>query len=127
MGCALAPITLPHKAEIAACVQAVKTFHETGSHYLAHADFGCPDGIHSAWIVSEAENHAEARLIVPPPLRANAKVIHVTHYTMSDLDDMLPDHEGTIRPSGRGHGYRKGGDDPTYPAFDDQDVAAPPR
>ncbi len=87
-------IEVPHNPEVAACVQAVKTFEETGSHFFTHADFGCGDGIHSAWIIAEAENHAEARLIVPPPYRADATVIQLKRYTMSDLDEMRADHQG---------------------------------
>ncbi len=70
-------IELAHKAEIAACVQAVKTFKETGSHYFTHADFGCADGVHSAWIICKADNRATARLVVPPPYRADATVIQL--------------------------------------------------
>ena len=87
-------IEVSHEAEVASCVQAVKIFKNTGSHYLTHADFGCADGIHSAWIIAEAENHAEARLIVPPPFRADARVIQLKQYAMSNLDEMFPDHEG---------------------------------
>ena len=87
-------IELPHKAEAAAAIQCVKTFEETGSHFFTNADFGCADGIHSAWIIAEAENHAEARLIVPPPYRADTTVIQLKQYAMSSLDEMFPDHEG---------------------------------
>ncbi len=87
-------IEVPHKAKVAACVHAVKIFEATGSHFYTNADFGCADGIHSAWIIAEAENHAQARLIVPPPYRADARVIQLKRYTMSDLDEMLADHGG---------------------------------
>ncbi len=87
-------IELPHEAEVGACVQAVKIFEELGSHFFTHADFGCADGVHSAWIIAEAENHAEARLIVPPPYRPDASVTQLKRYTMSDLEEMRADHEG---------------------------------
>ena len=87
-------IELPHEAAKAACDNAVKVFKETGSHYLTNAFFGCADDVHSAWIIFEADDHAEARLIVPPPYRTEAKVVQLKQYAMSGVDDeMLADHD----------------------------------
>lgn len=87
-------IEIPHEATAAACVKVVETFHETGSHYLTHADFGCPSGVHIAWLVIDADNEAEARLCAPPYYRDEAKVIRVKHYTHLTHEEIIQDHQG---------------------------------
>lgn len=42
---------VPHESEVVACARAAKVLPETGSHFLTHADFGCCDDVHKAWIV----------------------------------------------------------------------------
>ena len=37
-------IEVPHEASESACVNAVQVFMQTGSHFLAKADWGCHDG-----------------------------------------------------------------------------------
>jgi hypothetical protein len=34
--------------------------------YLFNFDWGCPAGVHTGWVVIEAENEAQARMAVPP-------------------------------------------------------------
>jgi len=46
-------IEVPHEATKAACVNAVRVFLQTGSHFLANADWGCHDGEHKAWLLVE--------------------------------------------------------------------------
>jgi len=79
-------IELPHDPDEASCLAAFKLFSETGSHYLTHADFGCEDGVHNAWIIVEAENHDEARLVVPPLYRQHARVTRLKRYAMTEAD-----------------------------------------
>ena len=38
--------------------------------YLNHFDWGCMSGVHCGWATIEAENEAQARLAVPPLVRA---------------------------------------------------------
>ena len=49
-------IEVPHEANFAACSQAVRIFLDTGSHFLTHADFGCADGEHKAWLTVEVDS-----------------------------------------------------------------------
>jgi hypothetical protein len=49
-------IELQHEDEQLACSRFVQIFLETGSHYLTHADWGCMDGEHTAWITIEADS-----------------------------------------------------------------------
>ena len=87
-------IEVPHTAEPASCARVVKIFLETGSHYLTHAEWGCADGVHSAYIIAESNDHDEARMIVPPAYRDVARVVYLKTYRITDIDEMLADHEG---------------------------------
>jgi hypothetical protein len=56
-----------HDEDTVACAQAVEAFLRTGSHFLTHADWGCQDGDHRAWIIVELDTKEEALNVVPPP------------------------------------------------------------
>ena len=83
---------VPHEGTVQACARAIETFLKTGSHFLTHADWGCNDGEHKAWFTAELDSKDEARLVVPPPYRAVAKVVQVNEYTMRDLEDIRRHH-----------------------------------
>jgi len=87
-------IEVPHTAEVAGCARVVKVFLDTGSHYLTHAEWGCDDGVHSAYVILDAQDHEEARMIVPPAYRDVANVVHLKKYRMSDVDELIADHGG---------------------------------
>jgi len=82
-------IEVPHEEEHVACARVVQIFLNTGSHFLTHADWGCMDGEHKAWIVADVENKAEARSILPPPLRAQAKITRLNYFTIEQIDEIL--------------------------------------
>lgn len=86
-------IEVPHPPEKKACLEAIKLLLETGSHYLTHADFGCMDGEHKAWIVVEMENKEEARSILPPLYRAEAKIVKLVKFSMPQIDELLQHHK----------------------------------
>ena len=79
-------VEIPHDPDKASCNAAIKIFAESGSHYLTHADFGCGDGVHDAWLVVEAESHDEARLVAPPQFREKTRVTRVKQYAWTDGD-----------------------------------------
>jgi len=85
-------IEVPHAEDEYACARVVQTFLETGSHYLTHADWGCRDGDHRAWMVVDAENRDEARWIVPAPFRDQARVVRLNKFTVAEIDDILEQH-----------------------------------
>ena len=60
-------------------------FLQTGSHFLTHAEWGCLDGEHKAWIIVEDESKEDARFIVPPFYRSSAKIVQLTTFTGKDL------------------------------------------
>ena len=86
-------IEVPHEATAGACARVVDTFLKSGSHFLSQADWGCKDGQHKAWMVVDAASKDEARQIVPPAFRTNAKIVQLNTFTVEEIEDILHDHE----------------------------------
>jgi hypothetical protein len=86
-------IEVEHEASPRACTEAVKVFLRTGSHFLTHADWGCKDGEHKAWIVVDVDSRDEARNIVPAQFRAQAKIVMLNTFTMTEAE-MVQAHLG---------------------------------
>jgi dihydroorotase-like cyclic amidohydrolase len=86
-------IEVPHAEETRACARVVQIFLATGSHFLTHADWGCEDEVHSAFITVEAENKLEALRVLPPQFRSEAKATALTKFTMEQIDAILSDHQ----------------------------------
>lgn len=86
-------IEVPHEARTNECALAAKILISTGSQYLAHADFGCMDGEHKAWIVVEVADKKEARLILPPLFRPHAKIIQLNKFSLAELEEILQRHQ----------------------------------
>lgn len=51
-------VEVPHDESSTACARTVERFLRR-SHFLTHADRGCKDGIHTAWIVVEVVGKAQ--------------------------------------------------------------------
>lgn len=88
-------IEVPHPEETLACARIVKVFLSTGSHFLTHADWGCMDGVHSAWLIVDAANKDEARLVVPPQYRSEAKIVGLNKFSLEQVEAILGQHEPT--------------------------------
>jgi len=78
-------IEVAHGADKASCNQAIQIFLQTGSHFLTHADWGCLDGEHKAWIVADVPSKDDAKMILPSAFRATAKIIKLTTFSSKDL------------------------------------------
>ncbi len=85
-------IEVPHEDATVACARAVEVFLTTGSHFLSHADWGCKDGVHKAWMIVDVDSKDEARSIVPPAFRAQTKIVQLNCFTMEEIDQILRDH-----------------------------------
>jgi hypothetical protein len=85
-------IEVAHGGTTADCARAVEVFLRTGSHFLTHADWGCKDGDHKAWIILEVDSRDEARNVVPSIFRAQAKIVQLNAFTMKDIEDTLRHH-----------------------------------
>ncbi len=86
-------IELPHEPNMVECARAVEIVLKSGSHFLTHADWGCKDGDHKAWIIVEVQNKDEARAIVPPALRAKARVVQLNSLSIGEIEDILRHHQ----------------------------------
>ena len=82
-------ICVPHEKDEIACAKVIRAFLASGSHFLTHADWGCADDEHCAWITLEAESKDDARRVIPPAFRDGAKVIRLTHFTLEQVDGIL--------------------------------------
>jgi hypothetical protein len=78
-------IEVPHGTDKKACYQAIQIFLQTGSHFLTHADWGCMDGEHKAWITVDVKSKEDARYIIPPVFRSGAKITELTTFTAQDI------------------------------------------
>jgi hypothetical protein len=86
-------IEVPHESGVVSCARANKVLLETGSHFLTHADFGCCDGVHKAWIVVDVDSKDEARSILPPLYRPQATIVQLCKFGLAELDDLIKRHE----------------------------------
>jgi hypothetical protein len=87
-------IEVPHGADKKACDQAIQVFLQTGSHFLTHAEWGCKDGEHKAWIMAEFRDKNEARLILPPLFRSAARITQLTTFSAKDILEPEQFHQG---------------------------------
>ena len=73
----------------------VEAFLRAGAHYLTNADWGCLDGHHTAWIIVETDDEAQARHMVPPVIRNTALLVKPNKFTPEQImschkEDPLP-------------------------------------
>jgi hypothetical protein len=80
-------IEIPHDADKQACDHAIQVFQQSGSHFLTHAGWGCTDGEHKAWIIVDVESKEDARFIIPPYFRPDAKITQLVTFTFKDLQE----------------------------------------
>ena len=78
-------IEVPHEAKD--CAQAAKILMESGSHFMTHADYGCEDNEHKAWMIVELEDKAAARAVLPPAYRAQAKIVKLNTHSFKDVSE----------------------------------------
>lgn len=87
-------IEVPHEEEKVACARAIKILLESGSHFLTHADFGCHDGVHKAWVVVDVDSKTEARNLLPPFYRPLATITGLNKFSIEEIDELLTHHAG---------------------------------
>ena len=86
-------LEVSHESGVVACARANKILLETGSHFLTHADFGCNDGVHKAWIVVDVDSKEEARNMLPPAYRRQATVVGLSKFGIEELDELIRHHQ----------------------------------
>ena len=85
-------IEVPHEDKKDACDQAIKAFRETGSHFMTNADWGCGDGEHKAWFVVDLDSKEQARMILPPLFRENAKIVKLQQFNVEAAEETIQKH-----------------------------------
>jgi len=85
-------IEVPHEADTLECTRVVHIFLSTGSHFLTHAEWGCMDGVHSAWMIVEVESKAEALGIVPPAFRSESLNGGLNRFELARIEKFLSRH-----------------------------------
>ena len=78
-------IEIPHSGDVFECKQVIKQFVESGSYVLANAHWGCKDGVHKAWFISDFDNKEQALQTVPAFLRRNASVVELVKFDKGDI------------------------------------------
>ena len=85
-------IEVPHEANSVACSHAVQIFLKTGSHFLTNADWGCLDGEHKAWLVVDVASREDARSILPPAFRAQARIVELNKFSLDEIGRIYHHH-----------------------------------
>ena len=85
-------IEVPHANSKFACMQAVRAFMATGSHFMTNAEWGCADDVHKAWFFVDLESKEQALSLLPPLLRQDAQVITLQRFDPENLQDTLEHH-----------------------------------
>ncbi len=78
-------IESPHTAED--CARVIQEVQMAG--FLHQFEWGCKDGVHSAWAIVDAESHQHARQIVPWMVRDRARIVQLVKFEAAD-----PLHDG---------------------------------
>jgi len=85
-------VEVPHDGSMLACARVVDVFLKSGSHFLSRADWGCKDGEHKAWMIVDMDSKDEARRLLPPALRPQAKIVQLNTFTMEEIESILRIH-----------------------------------
>jgi hypothetical protein len=75
-------IETPHAG--AECLALIKQLNAQG--YLRNFDWGCKTGTHIGWAIIEAENETQARLAVPPLVRARARIVKLDKFDVKTIE-----------------------------------------
>lgn len=68
------------------CQLLLKQIHAMG--YLHNFEWGCEDGVHSAWAIIEAEDKEQARMVVPSLSRDTARVVRIIKFDEDKLQEL---------------------------------------
>jgi hypothetical protein len=71
------------------CVRILDGFMQAGAHYLLNADWGCEVDDHRGWMIVEANDDHDARLMIPPVVRASAVMIRLNKFTDEQVTRMV--------------------------------------
>ena len=92
-------IEVPHEEDLVSCNKAIQILLSTGSHFLTHADFGCHDGIHKAWVIVDVDSKEEAKAIIPAEYRNQALIVKLTRFSLDNLNNVTAYHSDRVEQS----------------------------
>ena len=78
-------IEIPHSGNQTECKQVIKLFVESGSHLLSNAQWGCKDGVHKAWFISDFDSKEDVLKVIPSFLKHNAVIVELTKFNKADM------------------------------------------
>ncbi len=85
-------IEVPHASSPLECLKAIQLMQQSGSHFIAEAEYGCAEGIHKAWMIVDVDDKNEARSILPPLYRVNATIVQLSRFSVEQIDDLIRQH-----------------------------------
>lgn len=86
-------IELPHDDEHAACVKALQSIMQYGSHLMTQIEWGCKSGTHCGWLIVELENRDQAVQVVPSVFRHEARIVELERFTKEQVASLIADLE----------------------------------
>jgi len=93
-------IEVPHEAERVACARVVEIRLKTGSHLPDGCGLGAE---HKAWIDAEVDSKEEARSILSPPPRSQAKIVQLSYFALEEVEAILRYHQVSRQQPQRWH------------------------
>ena len=84
-------IEVPHGGDKASCERAIQVFMASGSHFVTHAEWGCMDGDHKAWMIVEIESKELAKRILPSAYQQVARITRLHRFTREEMEGTLMD------------------------------------
>ncbi len=86
-------IEIRHSDEYEGCVKALDAIVNYGSHLVTNAEFGCEDGEHAGWLIVDLDTRGEALQMVPPQMRAGARIVQLRKWTRDEIEAMMKELE----------------------------------
>ena len=90
-------IEIPHSENTAECKNIIKLFVESGSHLLSNANWGCKDGVHKSWFISDFDSRENALQIIPALLRQHASIIELVKFNKGDIAQFAEKEETIVK------------------------------
>ncbi len=78
-------IEVSHGDGFHSCTDAVNALLHTGAHFMVNADWGCSDDVHTAWLIVEADDKDELKMIIPPHYRSKVRIIQLNKYSPEEI------------------------------------------
>jgi len=82
-------IEIKHDDDYEGCLRGLEAIAKHGAHLITQAEFGCSDGVHVGWLIVDVDGREEAKQLVPPQYRADARVVELRQWSKKQIEDMI--------------------------------------